>query len=57
MSVDLSKLPQAVDALVRRGARKVILFGSAAVSRRRLRTLIWPWKALRRNASSMRMWS
>ncbi|OGV83619.1 MAG: hypothetical protein A3K19_07720 [Lentisphaerae bacterium RIFOXYB12_FULL_65_16] len=30
MSVNLDKLPQAVEALVRLGARRVILFGSAA---------------------------
>jgi len=30
MPVELDKLPQVVDALVRIGARKVILFGSAA---------------------------
>lgn len=30
MAVNLEKVPQAVQALVKRGARKVILFGSAA---------------------------
>ena len=32
MAVDLTKLPQAVEALVKMGARKVILFGTAAES-------------------------
>jgi len=30
MAVNLAKIPQAVQALVKMGARKVILFGSAA---------------------------
>lgn len=39
MSVDLSRLPIAVDILVRMGARRVILFGSAAETPDRARDI------------------